>query len=106
MRSLPTSFYLLEGRQFSKSDGWTIDLEDFFTKYTPDQARYAIAANAPETADSEFTWKDFQMRCNAELLGKFGNFVNRVLVFAKQHCDGKVPPQADARAAMRNFSSK
>jgi len=84
-------FYMLEGRQFSKSDGWYIDLEDFFQKYTTDQIRYAIAANAPETADSEFTWKDFQMRCNSELLGKFGNFVHRVLVFAKQHCHGKVP---------------
>src|SRR3990167_5443698 len=84
-------FFLLEGRQFSKSDGWTIDLEDFFSKYTPDQIRYAIAANAPETADSEFSWKDFQMRCNAELLGKFGNFINRVLVFAQQHCGGRIP---------------
>ncbi len=84
-------FFMLEGRQFSKSDGWTIDLEEFFTKYTPDQARYAIAANAPETADAEFSWKDFQLRCNSELLGKFGNFVNRVLVFAKQHCGGRVP---------------
>ncbi len=84
-------FYLLEGKQFSKSEGWYIDLKDFFTHYTPDQARYAIAANAPETADSEFSWKDFQMRCNAELLGKFGNFVNRVLVFAKQHHNGTVP---------------
>ncbi|HSX10775.1 MAG TPA: methionine--tRNA ligase [Chlamydiales bacterium] len=84
-------FLLLEGRQFSKSEGWTIDLFEFLTHYTADQARYALAANAPETADSEFTWKDFQMRCNAELLGKFGNFVNRVLVFAKQHCGGHVP---------------
>ncbi len=84
-------FYLLEGRQFSKSEGWTIDLQEFFTHYTPDQARYAIAANAPESSDSEFSWKDFQMRCNAELLGKFGNFVNRVLVFARQHCQGRVP---------------
>ena len=88
-------FYLLEGRQFSKSEGWTIDLEDFFTKYTPDQIRYAIAANAPETADSEFTWKDFQMRCNAELLGKFGNFVHRVLTFAKQQCNSKMPASSN-----------
>lgn len=84
-------FYLLEGRQFSKSEGWYIDLNDFFTHYTADQARYAIAANAPETSDSEFSWKDFQMRCNAELLGKLGNFVNRVLVFTTQHCQGKIP---------------
>jgi methionyl-tRNA synthetase len=85
-------FYLLEGRQFSKSDNWTIDLEDFFSKYTPDQARYAIAANAPETSDAEFSWKDFQMRCNSELLSKLGNFINRVLVFAKDHCHSTIPP--------------
>ncbi|MGH7249777.1 MAG: methionine--tRNA ligase, partial [Minisyncoccia bacterium] len=84
-------FYMLEGRQFSKSEGWYIDLQEFFSRYTADQARYVIAANAPETSDSAFSWKDFQMRCNAELLGKFGNFVNRVLVFAKQHCGSKVP---------------
>lgn len=88
-------FYLLEGRQFSKSEGWTIDLEEFFKKYTSDQIRYAIAANAPETADSEFSWKDFQMRCNAELLGKFGNFVHRVLTFAHQQCQGKVPKKKE-----------
>lgn len=84
-------FYNLEGRQFSKSDGWYIDLEDFFQRYSADQIRYVIAANAPETSDSEFTWKDFQQRCNSELLGKFGNLVNRILVFAKMHCQGKVP---------------
>lgn len=84
-------FYNLEGRQFSKSDGWYIDLEDFFKRYTSDQIRYAIASNAPETADSEFTWKDFQVRCNAELLGKYGNLVNRVLVFIHSKCGGRVP---------------
>lgn len=84
-------FYNLEGRQFSKSDNWMIDLEDFFKHYTADQIRYTIAANAPETSDSEFTWKDFQLRCNTELLGKFGNLANRVLVFAKNQCQGKVP---------------
>ncbi len=91
-------FYMLEGRQFSKSEGWYIDLRDFFSRYTVDQARYTIAAGAPETSDSEFSWKDFQQRCNAELLGKFGNFVNRVLVFVKQHCGGLVPK-------MGNFQS-
>lgn len=84
-------FYKLEGRQFSKSDGWYIDLEDFFKHYTADQIRYTIAANAPETADSEFTWKDFQMRCNTELLGKYGNLVNRVMTFAHRQCGGEVP---------------
>lgn len=96
-------FFMLEGRQFSKSDNWTIDLEEFFTKYSPDQARYAIAANAPETADAEFTWKDFQIRCNTELLGKFGNFVNRVLVFAKQHCESHVPKKGNLQEVDLRF---
>lgn len=99
-------FYLLEGRQFSKSDNWTIDLDDFFSRYSSDQIRYAIAANAPETSDSEFSWKDFQMRCNAELLGKLGNFVHRVLVFARQHCGGKVPKLASINDADRAFFEK
>lgn len=74
-------FFNLEGRQFSKSDGWTIDLEDFLQKFSKDQIRYALAANAPETSDSEFSFKDFQSRCNNELVGKLGNFVNRTLSF-------------------------
>lgn len=89
---LPANEFLnLEGRQFSKSEGWTIDLERFFTEFTPDQIRYYLAANAPETQDSEFTWKDFQSRCNSELLGKFGNLANRTLVFAQKHTNGKMP---------------
>lgn len=96
-------FYKLEGRQFSKSDGWYIDLDDFFTKYTTDQIRYTIAATAPETADSEFTWKEFQSRCNSELLGKLGNLVNRVLVFAHNKCDGKVPNVPPLQAEDQEF---
>ncbi len=84
-------FYNLDGKQFSKSEGWYIDLEDFFRSYSADQIRYTIAANAPETQDSEFTWKDFQSRCNADLLGKYGNLVNRVMIFAQKNCEGKIP---------------
>lgn len=96
-------FYNLEGRQFSKSDGWYIDLESFFETYTTDQIRYTIAANAPETSDSEFTWKDFQLRCNSDLVGKFGNLVNRVLVFAKNNCSGCIPPFGDLEEIDRQF---
>lgn len=84
-------FYKLEGRQFSKSEGWYIDLEQFFKSYTADQIRYVIASNAPETSDSEFTWRDFQLKCNGDLSGKIGNLLNRVMVFAKNQCDGKAP---------------
>ncbi len=84
-------FYNLEGRQFSKSDGWYIDLETFFKTYSSDQIRYTIAANAPETADSEFTWRDFQLRCNTDLMGKYGNLVNRTLVFIQKNYEGNTP---------------
>jgi methionyl-tRNA synthetase len=84
-------FFNLEGKKLSKSEGWYIDLADFLTRYAPDQLRYTLAANAPETADSEFTWKDFQARCNSELLGKYGNLVNRVMVFAHKQTEGKIP---------------
>jgi methionyl-tRNA synthetase len=96
-------FFNFEGRKFSKSEGWMIDLDDFFTRYTPDQIRYTIAANAPETSDAEFTWKDFQLRCNSELLGKYGNLVNRVLVFAQNNCEGKVPPMGALQPVDQEF---
>lgn len=85
-------FYNLEGRQFSKSDNWFIDLMEFLKKYSADQIRYAIASNAPETSDSEFTWKDFQLKCNVDLVGKFGNFVHRTCVFIQNQCQGCMPP--------------
>ncbi len=89
---LPANEFLkLEGRQFSKSDGWFVDLEEFLNSYTADQIRYMLAANAPETSDAEFTWKDFQQRCNIDLSGKFGNLVNRVLTFLQARCEGIVP---------------
>lgn len=101
---LPANEFLkLEGKQFSKSEGWFIDLEDFFKRYTSDQIRYCIAANAPETADAEFTWKDFQLRCNTELAGKFGNLINRVLVFAKNLCEGKIPSRGDLESVDQDF---
>lgn len=84
-------FYHLEGKQFSKSDNWYIDVEDFLNRYTADQIRYTIAANAPESADSEFTWKDFQIRCNSELVGKYGNLANRVLSFIQTRCEAVAP---------------
>ncbi len=74
-------FYNLEGKQFSKSSGWTIDLERFLNRFTSDSIRYVIASNAPENGDSEFTWNDYQQRVNSDLVGKFGNLANRVLTF-------------------------
>lgn len=101
---LPANEFLrLEGRQFSKSDNWYIDLDDFFQRYTADQIRYVLAANAPETSDAEFTWSDFQHRCNGELMGKFGNFVNRVLVFAQGRCEAEVPAPDELKPIDKEF---
>ncbi len=88
-------FYNLEGKKFSKSDGWYVDLDGFFEKFSSEQIRYHLAATAPESGDSDFSWKEFQMRCNTELLGKFGNFVNRVLVFVQSKMEGKIPKMGD-----------
>jgi methionyl-tRNA synthetase len=89
---LPANEFLnLEGKRFSKSSGWYIDLNEFLQNYQTDQLRYTLAANAPETQDAEFSWKDFAMRCNAELIGKLGNFVNRTLTFVHNHLGGISP---------------
>ncbi len=104
---LPANEFLnLEGRQFSKSDNWTIDLTDFFNHFTADQIRYTLAANAPENQDSEFTWRDFQARCNSELLGKYGNLANRVLVFIQNKCEGKVPAITPDSQFLRELHAK
>jgi methionyl-tRNA synthetase len=99
-------FYNLEGRQFSKSDGWYIYLDSFFSHFQTDQIRYVIASNSPESQDSEFTWKDFQSRCNADLVGKFGNFINRVLVFIQQKAEGKVPAFKNPQEIDLEFQKK
>lgn len=101
---LPANEFLtLEGKQFSKSDGWYIDLEDFFDKFTADQIRYAIASNAPENHDADFSWKDFAQKCNGDLLGKYGNLANRVLVFLQKSGGGSVPPLGDLSPEDRAF---
>ncbi len=99
-------FYNLEGKQFSKSEGWYIDLESFFKQFTADQIRFAIASNAPESQDSEFTWKDFQARCNNELLGKYGNLIHRTLVFAQNNCERKIPEAKQLHEQDQQFLDK
>jgi len=84
-------FYNLEGKQFSKSEGWYISVDDFFQKYPGDVIRYAIISNSPENRDTEFTWKDFQSRNNDHLADTYGNFVHRVLTFIEKYFDGKIP---------------
>ncbi|HPP39618.1 MAG TPA: methionine--tRNA ligase, partial [Candidatus Kapabacteria bacterium] len=94
--NVPANEFLnLEGEKFSKSRNWSIDLRDFQKdfpepQYT-DALRYTLAMNAPETRDSDFTWRDFQNRNNNELADIFGNFVNRTLQFIFKNFEQKIP---------------
>ena len=100
---LPANEFLnLEGKQFSKSAGWTIDLETFFNRFSSYQIRYYLASIAPENNDSEFSWKGFQGACNSDLVGKFGNLANRTLTFL-QKVGGKVPAQHDLHPTDEQF---
>lgn len=100
-----SEFYHLEGRQFSKSEGWTIDLEDFFQTFTVDQIRYYLAVSSPETKDAEFSWKAFAAHINQDLVGKFGNFINRVLTFLHS-IGGKIPQVGELQEADLRFQNQ
>jgi methionyl-tRNA synthetase len=89
-------FYNLQGAKFSTSEGWYLDNDDFFSKYSPDAARFHVLFSSPETADAEFTWEAFQTTNNSLLGGKLGNFASRVLKFAGKRFDGQVP-ESDGR---------
>jgi len=94
-------FMNLEGDKMSTSRNWKLEMEDYINDFIKkenggtqlaDSLRYYLTTIAPETKDSEFTWKGFQDANNNELVSKFGNFVNRALVLMHKLCNGKVPP--------------
>jgi methionyl-tRNA synthetase len=94
--AVPANEFLnFEGKKFSKSRGWGIDLRDFIEVFPPDTLRYALALNLPESRDSDFYWKDFQARVNNELADTLGNFINRTLQFIQRYYDGKVPARGN-----------
>ena len=84
-------FLKMEGEAFSKSSGVKIDVNYFIENFNLDQLRFYLIAVSPETSDSDFVFDDFINRCNKDLLGKFGNFVNRAITFCHKHCEGRVP---------------
>lgn len=88
-------FMNLEGRKLSKSRGWTIEPHEILDRYDSDIIRYTIACNLPESKDSDFSWKDLQAHTNNELADILGNYANRVLTFAKNNFNGKVPNKFD-----------
>ncbi len=84
-------FMNIMGEKVSSSRNLAIWVDDYLDEFPPDPLRYYIAANAPETKDADFTWREFQARNNGELADIFGNFVNRSITFAAKYFDGAVP---------------
>ncbi|WP_298541982.1 methionine--tRNA ligase [uncultured Aquimarina sp.] len=92
--NVPANEFLnLEGNKLSTSKNWAVWLHEYLEDFPDKQdvLRYALTANAPETKDNDFTWKDFQDRNNNELVGNFGNFINRIVVLTNKYYDGVVP---------------
>lgn len=92
--NVPANEFLnLENDKISTSRNWAVWLHEYLEEFPgkQDVLRYVLTANAPETKDNDFTWKDFQARNNNELLAIFGNFVNRTLVLSQKYFDGVVP---------------
>ncbi len=84
-------FLTIEGKKLSTSRNWAIWLHDYLERYEPDPLRYFLAANMPETGDSDFSWHEFLRRNNNELVATYGNLAHRVLTFAYRNFDGAVP---------------
>ena len=92
--NVPANEFLnLEGDKISTSRGWAVWLHEYLEQFPgqEDVLRYVLTANAPETKDNDFSWKDFQARNNSELVAILGNFVNRAVVLTHKYFDGKVP---------------
>lgn len=95
--NVPANEFLnLEGRKLSTSKNWAVWLHEYLEEFPEQQdvLRYVLTANAPETKDNDFTWKDFQTRNNSELVAIFGNFINRVTVLTHKYYNGVVPEPA------------
>lgn len=89
--NIPANEYLnIKGEKFSTSRGTAIWLKDYLAHFPPDPMRYALAINAPENRDTDFSWDEFRVR-NNELADVFGNFINRTMKFAHRTFDGRVP---------------
>ena len=103
-------FMNLEGDKISTSRNWAVWLHEYLHDFPgkQDVLRYVLTANAPETKDNDFTWKDFQARNNNELVAVYGNFINRGLVLTHKYFDGKVPACGELndydKATLKDFS--
>lgn len=90
-----SEYLTLEGRKISTSPNYAIWIKDLLEKYDPDSIRYYFLANGPEKKDADFSWREYVYSHNGELLGAYGNFVNRSLSFINKYWNGIVPDGID-----------
>ncbi len=90
-RIISSEYMTLEGKKFSTSRNWAVWVPDIMERYPSDSIRYFLIANGPEKRDTDFSWREFIHSHNGELLGAFGNFVNRTLAFIVKSFDSRVP---------------
>ncbi|MCL2373020.1 MAG: methionine--tRNA ligase [Defluviitaleaceae bacterium] len=88
---ISSEYLTLEGRRISTSHNWAIWVKDIIDRYNPDSIRYFLLASGPEKRDTDFTWREFVNSHNGELLGAYGNFINRTLSFIYKYYDAIVP---------------
>lgn len=103
--NVPANEFLnLEGNKLSTSKNWAVWLPDYLQDFPNQQdvLRYALTANAPESKDNDFTWKDFQARNNNELVAIFGNFINRVVVLTHKYYEGIIPEASELSEVDKN----
>jgi methionyl-tRNA synthetase len=92
---LPANQYVnLEGKQFSKSKGWYVDADEAVEKFGADAMRFYLTSLIPETSDSSFTWKGFELKINSELANNLGNFVNRAMKFLASKWPEGIPAES------------
>ena len=96
---VPANEYLnLEGLKLSTSRDWAVWLPDYLDRYEPDPLRYVLAANMPETSDSDFSWREYVRANNDELVATYGNLVHRVLTMSHRNFDGRAPEKGQLQA--------
>lgn len=88
---ISSEYVTLEGKKISTSNNWAVWIPDIVERYNVDALRYFFIANGPEKRDTDFSWREFVNRNNGELLGVYGNLVNRTLVFVKKYFENEIP---------------
>jgi methionyl-tRNA synthetase len=101
---ISSEYLTLEGRKISTSENWAIWVKDIIKRYNPDSIRYFLISNGPEKRDTDFTWREFINSHNGELLGAYGNFVNRSLVFIRKYFENRVPEAQCSRNIIQSLA--